>query len=106
MAVVVVVDSHWVQVMDPDVHVCAGLDVVLGNAHLLELLCSTPHRSSQANVLLRHPASLHPCPLLFVPLLLLVLAVHGRDRFDGLLKLNLLVVPGRKLVFDEFRLSS
>ena len=59
MAEVVVGHILGVDVVDPDVQVQTGLDVVLGNTAVFESAHCLPRTEYQRLVLRRHPTALH-----------------------------------------------
>lgn len=82
------------QTVDADVDVEICLDIVTHLACTLELFSSSTHAIGEGLVTLRDPTSLHPRPLLLVPLVLPILAEKSSNRFDRLLRVDLLKAPG------------
>jgi hypothetical protein len=85
MSEIVVRNFLLVEVVDSDVDVEIGLDVVTHLAGLLEILSSTAHAVGKGFVARGHPTALHSRLLLLVALLLLVLAEESGDGLHGLL---------------------
>jgi len=106
MSEVPICHADWLKVVDPDVHVQASLNIIFGNATLLELLGSFSHRKGNSLVFLRKPTALCGCLFFLVSLFLVLLTEKGSDRLDSFLELHLAVVSSRNLLLHVLGLSS
>ena len=91
MPEIVVRNFLGMQTMNTNIDVEISLDVITHITRPLELLPSPTHTVRQRLVPLWNPTTLHPSPLLLIPLLLLVLTEKSSDRLDCLLRVHLLV---------------
>jgi hypothetical protein len=103
---IVLWDLFGVQVMHSNVHVKAGLNVVLGNATFLELLGCFSHTVGKGLITRRDPASLDFSSFLLISNFLLIFTEHRGDWLHSLLRINRLKMSSRFASLVEFTHSS